>query len=447
MDIARRRAAPASTTQLDLPLPARAGELDRGRHHGDPQEHHRRARARPARGLAGSAHELRLQRRAAGDQGRRQASFLASRYKLERVRELRRVRAELARRATWKEMSRARLARHLRWPRSTAARGSGMVELVILMEELGYALAPTPLFSNAAAGLVLQRPAPMTSRRSAGCGRWRDGELRGTAGAGRRRNAGGDGELVRRAATGSRRARRRDRAGDGRRQRRRLLVATATAAGTSSIAKPMGASVDRRRADRPDPEAVHCALRGRRVPAGSTLTGAGGEPAASQRGCWRSRPSSSGSPSARWRWPSSTPRTASSSTGRSAPTRPSRTAAPQMLLETESSRSAVYYAAWAADAEPETLAAGRLDGEGLRLRCRLACRACVATGARRDRLHLGARPAFLVPEARPSRRRPVRRREATIASASPSVVLAAGARGVKPLSAALRRSARTRPCR
>ncbi len=35
--------------RLDLPLPARPRELDRGRHHRDPQEHHRRARARPAR--------------------------------------------------------------------------------------------------------------------------------------------------------------------------------------------------------------------------------------------------------------------------------------------------------------------------------------------------------------------------------------------------------------
>ena len=31
-----------------------------------------------------------------------------------------------------------------------------MVELVILMEELGYALAPPPFLSNAAAGLLIQ---------------------------------------------------------------------------------------------------------------------------------------------------------------------------------------------------------------------------------------------------------------------------------------------------
>ena len=34
--------------------------------------------------------------------------------------------------------------------------GLGIVELAILMEELGYALAPVPFLSNAAAGLALQ---------------------------------------------------------------------------------------------------------------------------------------------------------------------------------------------------------------------------------------------------------------------------------------------------
>ena len=37
---------------LDLPPAALARELDRGRHHRDPQEHHRRARARPSRNCA-----------------------------------------------------------------------------------------------------------------------------------------------------------------------------------------------------------------------------------------------------------------------------------------------------------------------------------------------------------------------------------------------------------
>ncbi len=59
--------------------------------------------------------------------------------------------------------------------------GLGTVELAILMEELGYSLAPVPFLSNAAAGLVLQH-AGSDDQRS----RWlpgiASGEARGTAG-------------------------------------------------------------------------------------------------------------------------------------------------------------------------------------------------------------------------------------------------------------------------
>ena len=48
-----RRGRRALGLPLDLPLPARPGELDRGRHHRDPQEHRRRARARPAEAALG----------------------------------------------------------------------------------------------------------------------------------------------------------------------------------------------------------------------------------------------------------------------------------------------------------------------------------------------------------------------------------------------------------
>jgi alkylation response protein AidB-like acyl-CoA dehydrogenase len=57
--------------------------------------------------------------------------------------------------------------------------GLGVVELVILMEELGYALAPSPYFSNAAAGLMIQHAGSDEQR-----DRWlpgiASGELRGT---------------------------------------------------------------------------------------------------------------------------------------------------------------------------------------------------------------------------------------------------------------------------
>ena len=69
--------------------------------------------------------------------------------------------------------------------------GLGTVELAILMEELGYSLAPVPFLSNAAAGLVLQH-AGSDEQRS----RWlpgiASGEARGTAGLAR----GGEAALV-----------------------------------------------------------------------------------------------------------------------------------------------------------------------------------------------------------------------------------------------------------
>src|SRR5918992_1696101 len=54
----------------------------------------------------------------------------------------------------WKELC------ELGWPgifigEEHGGQGLGTVELIILMEELGYALAPLPFLSNAAAGLVL----------------------------------------------------------------------------------------------------------------------------------------------------------------------------------------------------------------------------------------------------------------------------------------------------
>ena len=55
--------------RVELSLPALPGQLDRGRHHRGAQEHHRRARARPAE--AAASNELRPQRRAAGDQANR----------------------------------------------------------------------------------------------------------------------------------------------------------------------------------------------------------------------------------------------------------------------------------------------------------------------------------------------------------------------------------------
>ena len=79
--------------------------------------------------------------------------FLASRFKLEKVREL----AEKGEYddALWSEIS------ELGWPgifieEAHGGQDLGVVELAILQEELGYVCAPAPFFSNAAAGLLVK---------------------------------------------------------------------------------------------------------------------------------------------------------------------------------------------------------------------------------------------------------------------------------------------------
>jgi alkylation response protein AidB-like acyl-CoA dehydrogenase len=102
--------------------------------------------------------------------------FLAARLKPEKLREL--AEAGEYDDALWNEMS------ELGWPgifidEEHGGQGLGVVELVILMEELGYALAPSPFLSNAAAGLMIQHAGSDEQR-----DRWlpgiASGEKRGT---------------------------------------------------------------------------------------------------------------------------------------------------------------------------------------------------------------------------------------------------------------------------
>jgi alkylation response protein AidB-like acyl-CoA dehydrogenase len=78
--------------------------------------------------------------------------FLSARFPPEKVRELAEARAYDD--ALWREIC------ELGWPgiaidEARGGQGLGMVELVILCEELGYACAPVPYLSNAAAGLAI----------------------------------------------------------------------------------------------------------------------------------------------------------------------------------------------------------------------------------------------------------------------------------------------------
>jgi alkylation response protein AidB-like acyl-CoA dehydrogenase len=104
--------------------------------------------------------------------------LLAERFKPERLREL--AEAERYDDDSWRELS------ELGWPgifleEAHGGQGLGVVELIILMEELGYSLAPVPFLSNAAAGLVLQEAGSEQQRE-----RWlpgiASGEARGTVG-------------------------------------------------------------------------------------------------------------------------------------------------------------------------------------------------------------------------------------------------------------------------
>ena len=98
----------------------------------------------------GCADELRLHRRPARDQ-------------VHRARVPRRALQAGEGRASWPRPASTTTRsgtrwRELGWPgifidEEFDGQGLGVVELVILMEELGYALAPSPFFSNAAAGL------------------------------------------------------------------------------------------------------------------------------------------------------------------------------------------------------------------------------------------------------------------------------------------------------
>jgi alkylation response protein AidB-like acyl-CoA dehydrogenase len=79
--------------------------------------------------------------------------FLASRFKSERLREIA-ASDDGTDPDGWREMA------ELGWtglavPEEWGGQGLGIVDLAVLFEEMGYALAPSPLFSNAIAGLAL----------------------------------------------------------------------------------------------------------------------------------------------------------------------------------------------------------------------------------------------------------------------------------------------------
>jgi alkylation response protein AidB-like acyl-CoA dehydrogenase len=79
--------------------------------------------------------------------------FLASRFKSERIREIA-ASADGFDESGWKEMAELGWA-GLALPEEWGGQGLGIVELAVLFEEMGYALAPSPLLSNTTVGLAL----------------------------------------------------------------------------------------------------------------------------------------------------------------------------------------------------------------------------------------------------------------------------------------------------
>jgi alkylation response protein AidB-like acyl-CoA dehydrogenase len=99
--------------------------------------------------------------------------FLGARFSLAKLREL--AEAGEYDDGIWREMS------ELGWsgifvPEEYGGQGLGVVELVILMEEMGQVAAPSPFFSNAAAGLMIQHAGSEEQKR-----RWLPGIASGQA--------------------------------------------------------------------------------------------------------------------------------------------------------------------------------------------------------------------------------------------------------------------------
>jgi len=103
--------------------------------------------------------------------------FLASRFKSERIREIAESESGFDE-SGWKEMAELGWA-GLALPEEWGGHRLGIVELAVLFEEMGYALAPSPLLSNTVVGLALAAGGSDEQKE-----RWlrplAEGELRGT---------------------------------------------------------------------------------------------------------------------------------------------------------------------------------------------------------------------------------------------------------------------------
>jgi alkylation response protein AidB-like acyl-CoA dehydrogenase len=247
--------------------------------------------------------------------------LLADRFKPERVREL--AEAKTYDDEAWKEMC------ELGWAgifidEAHGGQELGTVELIILMEELGYALAPVPFLSNSAAGLAIQAAGTDEQRE-----RWlpglASGELRGTVGLLR----GGEARLVPDAADAD------------------LIV----------LAGEDGAVVADRGAAEVDAfEALDATRRFARVRADGGDALSGDVQPALDRICAAIAAETVGVAQRAMEMAVDYARERKQFDRPIGSYQAVSHRCAQMLLEVEGSRSAAYYAAWCADAEPDSLA-------------------------------------------------------------------------------------------
>jgi alkylation response protein AidB-like acyl-CoA dehydrogenase len=274
--------------------------------------------------------------------------FLASRFKSERIREIAASESGFDE-AGWKEMAELGWA-GLALPEEWGGQGLGTVELAVLFEEMGYALAPSPLLSNTVAGLALATGGSDEQKE-----RWlrplAEGTLRGTPAL---IDADGHAEPMKFSMSG----------GDFLHGEKTLVLdagsadffLVATADGGRHIVEQGADGVTGTAEESIDPTRRLFSIRFDGVRPEATLPGGGGGyMPVFHRACVALAAESTGLAQralemsvayAKDRQQFGRPIGAYQAVSH-------RCA--QMLLETENSRSAVYGAAWAADAEPESL--------------------------------------------------------------------------------------------
>ena len=132
--------------QAGVPRHANADDLGRDRR--DPAQHHRRARARPAEG----AERMSAVTEERDDLVRGVRDLLSKRATLARTREVLEA-GEGYDSALWDVMAQQLALPAMAVPEEYGGAGFGYAELVLVFEELGRALVPSPLFATAALAL------------------------------------------------------------------------------------------------------------------------------------------------------------------------------------------------------------------------------------------------------------------------------------------------------